>query len=81
RVNMAYTSSIVMYGDAEGIVVRTGMDTEVGKIARMLDNQEELDTPLKRKLNSVGKTLSMVGHFTPKKIAPGFNSAGVTGGA
>lgn len=61
RVNMAYTSSIVMYGNAEGIVVGTGMDTEVGKIARMLDNQDELDTPLKRKLNSVGKTLSMVG--------------------
>lgn len=61
RVNMAYTSSIVIYGNAEGIVVGTGMDTEVGKIARMLDNQDELDTPLKRKLNSVGKTLSMVG--------------------
>lgn len=61
RVNMAYTSSVVMYGNAEGIVVGTGMDTEVGKIARMLDNQDELDTPLKRKLNSVGKTLSMVG--------------------
>lgn len=61
RINMAYTSSIVMYGNAEGIVVGTGMDTEVGKIAKMLDNQDELDTPLKRKLNSVGKTLSMVG--------------------
>lgn len=61
RINMAYTSSVVMYGNAEGIVVGTGMDTEVGKIAKMLDNQDELDTPLKRKLNSVGKTLSMVG--------------------
>lgn len=61
RVNMAYTSSIVMYGNAEGVVVGTGMNTEVGRIASMLDNQNELDTPLKQKLNSVGKTLSLVG--------------------
>lgn len=61
RVNMAYTSSIVMYGNAEGVVVETGMNTEVGRIAGMLDHQDELDTPLKQKLNSVGKTLSLVG--------------------
>ena len=61
RVNMAYSSSIVMYGNATGIVVGTGMHTEVGKIAGMLDEQDETDTPMKRKLNSVGKTLSLVG--------------------
>lgn len=61
RGNMAYTSSIVMYGNATGIVVETGMNTEVGKIAGLLDQQDELDTPLKRQLNSVGKTLSLVG--------------------
>ena len=61
RVNMAYSSSIVMYGNATGIVVGTGMNTEVGKIADMLDEQDETDTPMKRKLNSVGKTLSLVG--------------------
>ncbi|MDO4308961.1 MAG: cation-translocating P-type ATPase [Eubacteriales bacterium] len=61
RVNMAYTSSIVMYGNAEGIVVGTGMNTEVGRIAGMLENQDELDTPLKCKLDAVGKTLSLVG--------------------
>ncbi|MGN1026101.1 MAG: cation-translocating P-type ATPase, partial [Faecousia sp.] len=61
RVNMAYTSSIVMYGNAEGVVVGTGMHTEVGQIASLLDNQDELDTPLKQKLNAVGKTLSVVG--------------------
>ena len=44
-----------------GVVVATGMDTEVGNIAGMLDNQDELDTPLKRKLNAVGKTLTVVG--------------------
>ncbi len=63
RSNMAYTSSIVMYGNAEGVVVKTGMGTEVGRIARMLDDQKEEDTPLKKKLNSVGKSLSVVGLF------------------
>lgn len=61
RCNMVYTSSIVTYGRATGVVVATGMDTEVGNIAGMLDNQYELDTPLKRKLNTVGKTLTIVG--------------------
>ena len=61
RVNMAYSSSIVMYGNATGIVVGTGMNTEVGKIAGMLEEQDDTDTPMKRKLNSVGKTLSLVG--------------------
>lgn len=61
RVNMAYSSSIVLYGNAEGVVVSTGMDTEVGHIAGMLDGQNELDTPLKKKLNAVGKNLSIVG--------------------
>ena len=61
RSNMVYTSSIVTYGRATGVVVTTGMNTEVGNIAGMLDNQDELDTPLKQKLNAVGKTLTVVG--------------------
>ena len=61
RVNMAYTSSIVTYGHGTGVVVATGMNTEVGNIAGLLENQDELDTPLKRKLNAVGKTLTVVG--------------------
>ena len=61
RVNMAYSSSIVMYGNATGIVVGTGMNTEVGKIADLLEDQDDFDTPMKRKLNSVGKILSLVG--------------------
>ena len=61
RINMAYSSSVVMYGNAVGYVVGTGMNTEVGKIANLLDEQDETDTPMKRKLNSVGKTLSLVG--------------------
>lgn len=61
RSNMAYSSAIVTYGRATGVVVATGMNTQVGQIADMLDNQSELDTPLKRKLNAVGKTLTVVG--------------------
>ncbi len=61
RINMAYSSSVVMYGNATGYVVGTGMNTEVGKIADLLDEQDDFDTPMKRKLNSVGKTLSVVG--------------------
>ena len=58
---MVYTSSIVTYGRASGVVVATGMNTEVGHIADMLDGQDDFDTPLKRKLNAVGKTLTIVG--------------------
>ena len=61
RINMAYSSSVVMYGNGEGIVVNTGMNTEVGKIADMLKTQDEFQTPIKRKLNSVGKILTIIG--------------------
>ena len=61
RVNMAFSSTIVNYGTAIGVVVATGMNTEVGKIANMLEKAIDLDTPLKRKLNKIGKFLSVVG--------------------
>ena len=61
RTNMVYTSSIVTYGRGIGIVVATGMDTEVGNIANMLDGFDDFDTPLKRKLNALGKILTIVG--------------------
>ena len=61
RTNIAYASSIVSYGNGIGVVVATGMNTEVGKIAGMLDSENELETPLKQKLNAVGKKLSVVG--------------------
>lgn len=61
RVNMAFSSTIVNYGTATGVVVATGMNTEVGKIAHMLEKTTDLDTPLKRKLNKIGKILSVVG--------------------
>ena len=61
RRNMAYASAIVTYGRATGVVVATGMDTKVGNIAGMLENQSDMDTPLKQKLNAVGKTLTVIG--------------------
>lgn len=61
RSNMAYASTLVTYGRGQGVVVATGMNTQVGQIAHMLDRQDEFDTPLKRKLTSVGKTLTVVG--------------------
>mgnify|MGYP004570446623 FL=1 len=59
RTNMLYSSSLVTYGRGKGIVVETGMNTEVGKIAGMLSNTEEQETPLQKKLNSLGKTLGL----------------------
>lgn len=61
RDNMVYSSSIVTYGRATGVVVATGMNTQVGNIAGMLEQQDDLDTPLKRKLDAVGKSLTIVG--------------------
>ena len=60
RTNMLFSSSLVTYGRGKGIVVETGMTTEVGKIAGMLDLAEEQTTPLQDKLNKLGKTLGIV---------------------
>ncbi len=59
RINMLFSSSLVTYGRGRGIVVETGMTTEVGKIAGMLDSTEEQITPLQEKLNKLGKTLGI----------------------
>ena len=61
RINMAYSSSVVMYGNATGMVAATGTTTEVGKIADMLKKQDDFQTPIKKKLNSVGKILTVIG--------------------
>lgn len=59
RINMLFSSSLVTYGRGKGIVVETGMTTEVGKIAGMINNTEKQETPLQQKLNKLGKTLGI----------------------
>lgn len=60
RINMAYSSTSVAYGRGEGVVVYTGMDTEIGKIASMLNESVEELTPLQKRLNDLGKLLGIV---------------------
>ncbi|MBP3801824.1 MAG: cation-translocating P-type ATPase [Clostridia bacterium] len=59
RTNMLFSSSLVTYGRGKGIVVETGMTTEVGKIAGMINATEKQETPLQTKLNKLGKTLGI----------------------
>ncbi|MGO2084215.1 cation-translocating P-type ATPase [Vagococcus sp.] len=59
RINMCFMNSNVTYGRGAGVVVGTGMSTEVGKIANMLAQADETNTPLKENLNKLGKILSL----------------------
>lgn len=58
RVNMAYMNANVTHGRGGGVVVATGMQTEVGKIAGMLDTAKATKTPLQESLNQLSKTLT-----------------------
>lgn len=58
RVNMGYQNSNVTYGRGIGVVTNTGMYTEVGKIADMLANADETETPLKQSLEQLSKALT-----------------------
>lgn len=58
RTNMCYMGSSVVYGHGEAVVVATGMDTEMGKIAGALNDAKDGETPLQIKLNQLSKVLS-----------------------
>lgn len=60
RVNMAYAGCAVSYGHGRALIVETGMRTEMGKIAALLENEEECATPLQQKLAQLGKYLGIL---------------------
>lgn len=60
RKNMLYTGSSVVYGRGKAIVSSTGMNTEIGKIAKELNTAKEEETPLQMKLNQLSKILSCI---------------------
>ena len=60
RVNMAYMSTPVVYGRGEGVVALTGINTETGKIAKMLSEGEDDATPLQKQLAKLSKFLGIL---------------------
>ena len=60
KKNLAFMSTTVIYGRGTGVVVETGMNTEIGKIASFLDNSQTELTPLQKKLNNLGKQLGIL---------------------
>lgn len=59
RENMVFSSTLVTYGRGQGIVVETGMNTEVGKIAGMIQSVPDVKTPLQKKIDQLGKYLGI----------------------
>ena len=60
RKNMAYKGSVVTLGRGEGVVVGTGKNTELGKIATMLNETEKSETPLQKNIKLVGKFITVI---------------------
>ncbi|CAM3389102.1 cation-translocating P-type ATPase [Pseudostreptobacillus hongkongensis] len=60
KINLVYSSTLATYGRGEGVVIKTGMNTEIGKIAKALSCEEDEETPLQKKLGDLGKTLGYI---------------------
>ncbi|WP_230268007.1 calcium-translocating P-type ATPase, PMCA-type [Allobaculum fili] len=60
RKTMVYSGCSISYGTGTALVTATGMDTEMGRIANLLDNENETMTPLQKKLNTLGKYLGIL---------------------
>src|SRR5690554_6787128 len=60
QTNMAFMGTVVTYGRGTAIVVKTAMNTEIGKIAQMLTETEESQTPLQKNIAELGKTLAII---------------------
>lgn len=60
RINMVFTGTTVVYGRGKAVVTATGMNTEFGKIAKMVQVTEEEETPLEKRMASVGKWLGIL---------------------
>ena len=60
RTNMVYSGCNVVYGKLKAVVVKTGMDTELGKIASSVQKDKEVLSPLQIKINNISKVLSMI---------------------
>jgi len=60
QINMGFMSTVVTYGRGIGVVTATGMNTEIGKIAKILDEDDHNLTPLQKRLEELGKTLGLI---------------------
>ncbi len=60
KTNMAFMSTLTTYGRGEGVVVATAMETEIGKIAKILDEDNNEMTPLQKRLEELGKVLGFI---------------------
>ena len=60
QLNMLFSGSLIINGRAKAIVVNTGMNTEMGKIANLLNNTSKIETPMQRRLKGLGKNLSFI---------------------
>jgi P-type Ca2+ transporter type 2C len=69
RVNMAYMGTTVIYGRGSGIVIASGMKTELGNIASLLQQSEDILTPLQKRLDQLGRLLALVGVVVAALVA------------